>query len=144
MAQPNCPLCGGTGWKTVERVAGDEKARRRPVAGASEPKGVWAVPCDCTGADRAERTTARARIPRRYEHCDFDNFDTDLYEGSPESAAWNRSLMQAKLVVEAFARDYPLGIESGLLLMGGCGTGKTHLAVAALRQIVLRGHTGIF
>jgi DNA replication protein DnaC len=31
-----------------------------------------------------------------------------------------------------------------LLLMGPCGAGKTHLAVAALRQIVLRGHTGLF
>ena len=28
--------------------------------------------------------------------------------------------------------------------MGPCGVGKTHLAVAALRQIVLRGHTGLF
>jgi len=37
-----------------------------------------------------------------------------------------------------------MGSNSGLLLMGGCGTGKTHLAVAALRKIVLRGHSGIF
>ena len=28
--------------------------------------------------------------------------------------------------------------------MGPCGAGKTHLAVSALRQIVLRGHTGLF
>ena len=46
--------------------------------------------------------------------------------------------------MEAFARDYPVGTETGLLLMGPCGAGKTHLAVAALRQIVLRGHTGLF
>ena len=148
MAQPDCPLCGGTGWKTVEHVAADEKTKRvsweKPVAGTGETKRVWAVPCDCTGTDRAARTMARARIPRRYEHCDFDNFDTDLYEASRESAAWNRSLEQAKLVVEAFARDYPVGTETGLLLMGPCGAGKTHLAVAALRQIVLRGHTGLF
>jgi DNA replication protein DnaC len=148
MAQPDCPLCGGTGWKTVERIAEDEKPKRvswvKPVAGTSDMKRVWAVPCDCTGSDRAARTMARARIPRRYEHCDFDNFDTDLYDTSRESVAWNRSLEQSKLVVEAFARDYPVGTETGLLLMGPCGAGKTHLAVAALRQIVLRGHTGMF
>ena len=27
----------------------------------------------------------------------------------PDWAAWNRSLEQAKLVTEAFARDYPAG-----------------------------------
>src|SRR6266850_990021 len=148
MAQPDCPHCGGTGWKTVERIAEDEKAKRvsweKPVADTGEKRRVWAVPCDCTGSDRAARTIARARIPRRYEHCDFDNFDTDIYETGRESAAWNRSLEQSKLVVEAFARDYPVGTETGLLLMGPCGAGKTHLAVAALRQIVLRGHTGLF
>ena len=59
-------------------------------------------------------------------------------------AKWNHGLEQAKLVTEAFARDYPAGSGTGLLLMGPCGAGKTHLAVAALRQIVLRGHTGLF
>ncbi len=43
-------------------------------------------------------------------------------------------------MVEAFARDYPASEETGLLLMGPCGVGKTHLAVAALRQLMLRGH----
>src|SRR6202161_1383493 len=29
-------------------------------------------------------------------------------------------------------------------LWGGCGGGKTHLAVSALKSIVLRGHSGLF
>src|SRR5438445_10371058 len=148
MAQPDCPHCGGTGWKTVERIAEDEKPKRvsweKPVADTGEKRRVWAVPCDCTGSGGAALTMARARIPRRYEHCDFDNFDTDLYEASGESAAWNRSLEQSKLVVEAFARDYPAGGETGLLLMGPCGAGKTHLAVAALSQLMQRGHDVLF
>lgn len=131
MAQENCRLCGGTGWKMVERDGRQGSAR-------------IAVPCDCALGDRAARILARARIPRRYEHCDFENFDTGLYESEPEAAAWNRSLEQAKLVVESFARDYPVGAECGLLLMGPCGSGKTHLAVAALKQLVLRGHDGLF
>ena len=28
--------------------------------------------------------------------------------------------------------------------MGPCGVGKTHLAVAALKEVVLRGHSGLF
>ena len=103
-----------------------------------------AVRCDCAGGDRVARILARARIPRRYEHCDFENFETDLQYEDAEATVWNRSLQQAKLVVEGFARDYPVGTDRGLLLMGPCGVGKTHLAVAALKQLVLRGHEGLF
>jgi DNA replication protein DnaC len=148
MAQPDCPLCGGTGWKTVEHVAAEENLKRvsweKPIEGANATKRVWAVPCDCTGKDRVARAMARARIPTRYEHCDFDNFDTDIYDTHPDSPAWNRSLEQAKVVTQAFARDYPTGSETGILLMGPCGAGKTHLGVAALRHIVLCGHNGLF
>jgi DNA replication protein DnaC len=165
MAKPDCPLCGGTGWKTVERFPEQEKqtrgARERsqeslpnsalaraPSAGQGETnrKRVWAVQCECTSQDRAARALGRARIPTRYEHCDFENFDTKLYdqESGPEFPSWNRSLEQAKLVTEVFARDYPAGNAAGLLIVGPCGAGKTHLAVAALRQIVLRGHSGVF
>ena len=154
MAQSDCAICGGTGWRLVERVEANEPAERvverqhaRPGASVDSPKLTWAVPCDCTGNNRTTQALARARIPRRYEHCDFENFDTGLWEGqisSPQAADWDRSLAQAKIVVEAFARNYPAGGETGLLLMGSCGAGKTHLAVAALRQLMLRGHGARF
>ena len=103
------------------------------------------MPCDCTGGDQRTRALARAHIPRRYEHCDFENFDTDLWENSAEAAqGWNRSLAQAKIVVEAFAQNYPAAGETGILLMGSSGTGKTHLAVAAVRQLMKRGHRARF
>jgi DNA replication protein DnaC len=152
MARPDCALCGGTGWRLVERVEANEPAERvierknaRPGVSLDAPKLTWAVPCECTGGNRAERAQARARIPRRYEHCDFENFDTGLWEGQEgyppaSTAAWDRSLAQAKVVIEAFAKNYPAGGETGLLLMGPCGVGKTHLAVAALRQLMQRGH----
>lgn len=113
---------------------------------------VWAVPCDCTAVDRTERALARARVPERYRHCDFDNFETDneIENASRDQLrSWNQSLAQAKLVVQRFAEEYMPraasgGMEQGLLLMGPCGAGKTHLAVAALKHIVLRGHAGLF
>jgi DNA replication protein DnaC len=152
MAQSDCIICGGTGWKIVQRPSpADEKRAQRfaapgtkPGGATGEPKLVWGVPCDCGIADRATRVLTRARVPSRYEHCDFENFETDTYDAEPNGPAWNRSLEQARLVVEAFTRDFPLASDTGLLLVGPCGTGKTHLGVAALKQIVLRGHDSLF
>jgi len=151
MAESQCPLCGGTGWRLVERVDANRKAERvvqrqdaTPGASVRPTKLAWAVPCDCSEADRASRSLARARIPRRYEHCDFENFETDVWEGGQEGTAWDRSLSQAKLIAQAFAQNYPAGGETGLLLMGPCGVGKTHLAVAALRELMVRGHQARF
>ena len=86
----------------------------------------------------------RARIPKRYEHCDFESYVTDLADGKVWTAGHAQSLKQAKLVAQGFIRDYPLASEKGLLLMGPSGVGKTHLAVAALKELLRRGHQGIF
>jgi DNA replication protein DnaC len=147
MARPDCPVCNGSGWKTVARPENNPEVQPSAAAASAEPKNFWAVPCECTMDDRASRIFTRARIPERYRHCDFDNFDTDLqYDiGTPaEVAAWNRSLEQARLVVQAFTRDYPAGTEHGLLLMGSCGVGKTHLAVSVLQELMRRGHACLF
>lgn len=152
MAQADCTTCGGTGWKVVERnsdgarpLASAEVARPRTASG--EPKMVWAVPCDCTEEGRGERILIRARVPERYRHCDFDNFETDNdIEGATgeQLKSWNRSLAQGKVIVQRFAQEFPLGGEHGLLLMGPCGVGKTHLAVAALKEVAGRGHGSLF
>jgi DNA replication protein DnaC len=152
MARTDCPICQGSGWKVVERttqgaqaLAAPESARAGSSAG--EPKLVWAVPCDCTAGDRTERALAKARVPERYRHCDFGNFESDNEienVAREQLESWNRSLAQAKLLVERFAQEFPVGADHGLLLMGPCGVGKTHLAVAALKTIALRGHSGLF
>jgi DNA replication protein DnaC len=155
MARPDCPICQGSGWNVVERTTDGAQAlasadSARPGASVGEPKMVWAVPCDCTVGDRAERALARARVPEHYRHCDFENFETDndIENVTREQlAAWNRSLEQTKLVVRRFAEEYsPLdrGSGQGLLLMGQWGVGKTHLAIAALKEIVKRGCAGLF
>ncbi len=145
MARTDCPLCQGSGWKVVERTTKGAEAL------STESKMVWAVPCDCTVGDRTERILAKARVPERYRHCDFDNYEVDneIENVSREqSSAWNHSLSQAKLVVRRFAEEFSpvreVESEHGLLLMGPCGVGKTHLAVSALKQVVRRGHRGLF
>jgi DNA replication protein DnaC len=149
MARTDCPICQGSGWKVVERTSKGAEASSELSPG--QTKMVWAIPCDCTAGDRSDRILGKARVPERYRHCDFDNYEVDNeIENVPaeQLSAWNRSLAQAKFVVRRFAEEFSplpeLETEHGLLLMGPCGVGKTHLAVAALKQIVRRGHRGLF
>lgn len=130
MALENCPLCRGTGWKLVPRS--DNTAGRVAVA------------CDCGMQQRSDRVIERAHIPKRYEHCDFQNYETELADGTIYTAAQAETLKRAKMTVQAFVREYPAGDQAGLLLMGNSGVGKTHLAIAALRELLRRGHTGYF
>jgi DNA replication protein DnaC len=153
MARADCTICQGSGWKVVERTmhGAETLSSGPPGAGSGEPKMVWAIPCECTARDRTDRVLAKARVPERYRHCDFENYETDneIENVSREQLnTWNGSLAQAKLVVQRFAQEFSpvpeIQSEHGLLLMGSCGVGKTHLAVSALKEIVLRGHNGVF
>src|ERR1700757_2820195 len=129
MAREDCALCKGTGWKLVPRKDG---------AG-----GQMAVACECGMEERAEKVMERARVPKRYEHCDFESYATDLADGKTWTVQHEQQLKQAKLLTQGFVRDYP-ATEKGLLLMGPSGAGKTHLAVAALKELIRRGHGGLF
>jgi DNA replication protein DnaC len=129
MPLENCRLCQGTGWKLVARPDG---------------QGKFAVVCDCGSGERAALTMDRARIPKRYEHCDFESYETNLADGKTYSTQQTAELKRAKMFSESFAKNYPGADQSGLLLMGPPGVGKTHLAVAALKELIERGHTGYF
>lgn len=118
MAKKDCPYCEGTGWKPVER----DGVRR-------------VAPCHCKDAERADHLLARSRIPPRYEHCAFENFhirkDIDTQVANP-------SLIRAKHTAEGFVKEYPVDVDYGLLFVGPTGVGKTHLAVAVLRELIIQ------
>ncbi len=82
---------------------------------------------------------ARAKIPKRYEHCSLESFDTDFTGAT-------RSLKAAHRSARKFVESYPLETGgAGLLLTGSIGVGKTHLAVGILQALVAeRGATGLF
>ena len=112
-----CPDCDGTRWRVVTDDGGPRVER-----------------CGCWRADAARTLLAAARIPSRYRDCDLTTFVT--YE--------NPKLQRAIDRVRGFVETFP-GPQKGLLLIGSPGIGKTHLAVAALRQVVAKKHArGLF
>jgi DNA replication protein DnaC len=98
-----------------------------------------ATPCDCRFEGMASRREAAAQIPPVYRHASFENF-TFTGDNPLASRDLKTTLMNAK----RFADDFPNEGRPGLLLIGEPGTGKTHLAVAALRRIVDKGFDGLF
>src|SRR5262245_43625725 len=121
--QTVCEKCGGTGWIIVERGQ---------VSGAE--------PCGCRATGRAERLEDRAQIPPRYQNASLENFVVP----GPENPIARRELTNVLLAVKNFLREFPNPKRPGLLLIGDPGTGKTHLAVAALRAIIAKGFEGLF
>ncbi|MGA7850076.1 MAG: ATP-binding protein [Terriglobales bacterium] len=109
-----CPLCSGSGWK--------------PFPGMPE-RGV--TRCDCQLRARSDAMIAAARIPKRYEHCELTNYDTDFPGADP-------SLAFARLTASGFVEEYDPRVGTGLLLIGTIGTGKTHLAVGIIKELVRR------
>jgi DNA replication protein DnaC len=80
----------------------------------------------------------QARIPQRYAECKFENYIT---KHSADS-----SLKGALIKARSFVKAYPLETDGkGLLFIGSIGVGKTHLAVATLRALIVeRGAKGLF
>src|SRR5437762_8530283 len=103
-----CPVCGGSGWK----FAGTDRR---------------VVRCDCRLKSRAEALLAAARFPKRYEHCELSNYEFD----GP-----HRNLASARMAACKFVEEYPLD-NTGLLLIGSIGVGKTHLAVGTIKELIL-------
>jgi DNA replication protein DnaC len=117
-----CARCDDTGWKPV-----DVKGVRRVVR------------CECWREQVGHDRLANANIPKRYQHCTLANFSA--YNESLE-----RALEQARRVPDRFPSANNLREQGrGLLLEGPPGVGKTHLAVAVLKQVMdTAGARGLF
>jgi DNA replication protein DnaC len=114
--RPVCALCEGTGWRPVE-----ENGVRRVGR------------CGCWRDGVSRQRVDEARIPKRYLHCTLENF-----------VAYNPSLARAVDLARRIVETFPQA-RKGLFLEGQPGVGKTHLAVAALKEVVQRaGARGLF
>ena len=95
--------------------------------------GKGALICDCRRSNSGARSLDAARIPPRFRECSFHNY-------YPK----NDSQYFAHSFASRLVDDYP-AVETGLLFMGSVGVGKTHLAIAVLKELVeKKGVTCLF
>ena len=118
-----CALCGGSGLRVIIREDGAQ----------------FAAECSCQIARKAELRLRRARIPARYAHCELENFETRFHGAD---GTLTKALTAARHIADSFRVEQD---GRGLLLTGGIGVGKTHLAVGLLRALIeQKGAVGLF
>jgi DNA replication protein DnaC len=111
-----CARCEGSGFVLSE-------------AGAS--------PCDCQRGAALDAAYRAARIPRKFLAKSLATF-------SVKSPRQKEIVLAARGFLQTFRggeQDHP---GKGLLLIGREGTGKTHIAVAVLKDVIARGFTGLY
>ncbi len=110
MSEPTvCGKCQGTGW-LLDDAGGSEVAKR----------------CSCYGQRWKQSLLDQANIPRRYQACTLDNFE--VHDN-------NETHSDALKISRQFVKNYPAQ-DVGLLFIGPCGVGKTHLAVAIIQELI--------
>jgi DNA replication protein DnaC len=123
-----CPLCDDTGWRSVESDALSGNSPSDKTGGVRR-----VTRCECRFEKLGQQRLADANIPKRYQHCTIAGF-----------AAYNESLERAALQARTIAERFP-ALTKGLFLEGQPGVGKTHLAVAVLKQVIqTTGARGMF
>ena len=109
-----CPHCEGTSWKRVDRE-GVVRVQR----------------CACWAGTRLASVLEKTDVPLRYRNCAFDEGS-----GGRPFDKLSPKLVQACRIAERWAEEFP-DVEAGLLFRGPPGVGKTHLAVAILRRVLI-------
>ena len=84
--------------------------------------------CDCQLEGRPGRVEAAAAIPLLYRTSSLENFALPA-----DNPIARNALGTVLLQVKSYVREFPNPDRPGLLFIGEPGTGKTHLAAAALR-----------
>ncbi len=131
LGDPNCEHCHGAGYVRFDVPIDDPKFGRLEA-------------CVCRTADIAEGARARlfemSRLDR-LSHLTFENFEPKGNKNAkfmtPQDAA---SLQVAQEAAENFARNP----QNWLLIEGGYGCGKTHLAAAIANFAVNQGTPTLF
>ena len=122
-----CPFCKGRGFLVYDVPPGDPNFNR-------------VVPCRCTEAKLAVEHARDLRTVSNLGALDRMTFDQFLPDGVGLPEAIRRALHKAYEISLGYAHE-PHG---WLVLMGGYGVGKTHLAAAIANHRVSLGYPALF
>jgi DNA replication protein DnaC len=125
--QAVCPLCGGLGYVRADV----------PV---DHPDFGKLLPCKCRLVERAEKRISELRAVSNMAALDQKTFESFVPEGHGLSPEKRANLNKAFEIAREYA-DNPSG---WLLLKGGYGCGKTHLAAAIANEHLQGGRAALF
>jgi len=118
-SQANCPYCKGAGWLRMNAPVGD-------------PRFGKLYPCVC----RTQATEQR-NLEDLYRLSNLDAFQSKVF------ANFDPEVPGATEAYDA-AADFATNPEGWLLLLGGYGTGKTHLAASIANYVVQDHHMQVY
>lgn len=127
IGKPDCPHCGGLGYVVA-------------ALGPDDPGFGRAVTCVCRAEEQEmARLDSLMKLSQigALAHCTFESF---IPEGHGLTQSRRRNLQMAY----DFARGYADQPRGWLILKGGYGCGKTHLAAAIANRQLAGGHPVLF
>ncbi len=122
-----CPICGGTGYL-------------RQDVPVSHPDFGKLIKCKCRVQEQDEKRLDKLRAISNMGTMARFTFDAFVPDGIGLTEARRRNLRMAFEIADEFAKEP----EGWLILLGGYGCGKTHLAAAIANCVIARGQTALF